>query len=76
VYSADDSALAVTATLLNRAGAPIGRLSQVPAALPAGMVQFDLPLARFPPDEYRIEVVAAGPTGPEAKIIIPFRVRN
>jgi VWFA-related protein len=76
VYSADDSAPAVTATLMNRAGTPIESLSRVPAALPAGMIQFDLPLARFPPEDYRIEVVATTPSGAEAKSVILFRVTN
>jgi hypothetical protein len=76
VYTADDGALAVTATLMNRAGTPMESLSRVGAALPAGLVQFDLPLARFPPDDYRIEVVATSPTGAEAKTVILFRVTN
>jgi hypothetical protein len=61
---------------MNRSGTPIESLSQVPAALPPGMVQFDLPLARFPPEDYRIEVVATSPTGPDAKTVILFRITN
>ena len=39
------------------------------APLPPGIVQFDLPLASLAPDEYRVELAAANPTGPrdEAK---------
>jgi VWFA-related protein len=76
VYPADDSAPTVTVTLTNRAGTPIESLSRVPAALPAGIVQFDLPLARFPPEDYRIEVVATSPASPEAKTVILFRITN
>jgi hypothetical protein len=54
------------------------QLSAVDAPLPAGTIQFDLPLASLAPDEYRIELTAANATGPkdEAKELIPFRVTN
>ena len=76
VYSGDDSAPTVTATLLNPIGAPMRSLAQVPASLPAGVVQFDLPLASLAPDDYRVEVRATGAGGQEARTLIQFRVTN
>ena len=77
-YGSGDSALAVTARLLNRRGIPMRQLSIVDGPLPPGMVQFDLPLASLAPDEYRVELAAANPAGPrdEAKEMIAFRVTN
>ena len=64
VYGRGDTVPAVTATLLNRRGNPMRELTQVPAELPAGVVQFDLSLASLAPDEYRVELVAANTQGP------------
>ena len=66
------------ATLLNRRGIPMRELQQVPADLPPGVVQFDLPLASLAPDEYRVELVAANAPGPrdEARKSLVFRVTN
>ena len=46
--------------------------------LPPGTIQFDLPLASLAPDEYRVELAAANPTGTrdEAKELLPIRVTN
>jgi hypothetical protein len=54
------------------------QLEVVDAPLPPGIVQFDLPLASLAPDEYRVELTAANPTGnkDEAKELLPFRVTN
>jgi VWFA-related protein len=76
VYSADDSVPTVTATLLNRLGTPMRSLSRVPAALPASLVQFDLPLSSLAPDDYRVEVVATSADGQSAKTVILFRITN
>jgi VWFA-related protein len=78
VYGPGDSAPNVTARLLNRRGTPMRRLGVITAPLPAGTIQFDLPLASLAPDEYRVELTAANPTGPkdEAKEMIAFRVTN
>jgi hypothetical protein len=76
VYSADDSTPTVTASLLNPIGTPMRSLSQVLASLPPGLVQFDLPLASLPPDEYRVEVVATSPAGQQARTVVLFRVTN
>lgn len=78
VYGPGDSAPNVTARLLNRRGIPMRRLAVIAAPLPLGTIQFDLPLASLAPDEYRVELTAANPTGPrdEAKEMIAFRVTN
>jgi hypothetical protein len=78
VYGPGDSAPNVTARLLNRRGTPMRRLGVITGPLPAGTIQFDLPLASLAPDEYRVELTAANPTGPkdEAKEMIAFRVTN
>jgi len=78
VYGPGDSTPAVTATLMNRRGAPMRVLSRVPADLAPGVIQFDLLLASLAPDEYRVEMVAANADGPgdEAREILVFRVTN
>ncbi len=77
-YGPGNRAPVVTARLLNRRGIPMRDLQAVDGPLPAGTVQFDLPLASLAPDEYRVELAAANPTGPrdEAKEMVPFRVTN
>jgi VWFA-related protein len=77
-YGQGDSFPTVTARLLNRRGVPMRQLQPVDGPLPPGTAQFDLPLASLAPDEYRVELEAANPTGPrdEAKELIPFRVTN
>ena len=77
-YGPNNIAPIVTARLLNRRGTPMRQLEVVEAALPAGIVQFDLPLASLAPDEYRVELAAANPTGnrDEAKELVPIRVTN
>ena len=78
VYGPADSTPIVIAHLLNRRGIAMRELNVVQAALPAGIIQFDLPLASLAPDEYRIELVAGNATGAkdEAKELIPIRVTN
>ena len=78
VYGPGSSSPSVTARLLNRRGIPMRQLEEIAASLPAGTVQFDLPLASLAPDEYRVELTAANRTGPkdEAKELIPIRVTN
>ena len=77
-YGPGNSTPVVTARLLNRKSIPMRELQVVDAPLPPGTVQFDLPLASLAPDEYRVELSAANPTGPrdEAKEMVPFRVTN
>lgn len=77
-YGAGESALTITAQLLNRRGTPMRLLRVVDGNLPPGTMQFDLPLASLAPDEYRVELTTANPSGPrdEAKEIITFRVTN
>jgi VWFA-related protein len=77
-YGPGTSSPVVTARLLNRRGIPMRSLQVVDAPLPPGTIQFDLPLASLAPDEYRVELAAANPTGPrdEAKEIVPFRVTH
>jgi hypothetical protein len=78
VYGPGDTTPVVTATLLNRRGSPMRKLQEVPAELPHGIVQFDLPLSSLAPDEYRVELVAANTQGPreEAREMLVFRVTN
>ena len=78
VYGPGNSSPTVTARLLNRRGIPMRQLDVIRAPLPAGTIQFDLPLASLAPDEYRVELTAANRTGPrdEAKEMIPFRVTD
>ena len=78
VYGPGDTTPVVTATLLNRRGSPMRKLEQVPAELPHGIVQFDLPLSSLAPDEYRVELAAANTQGPpdEAREVLVFRVTN
>lgn len=77
-YGPGEGALSITAQLLNRRGIPMRLLRVVDGQLPPGTVQFDLPLASLAPDEYRVELTTANPSGPrdEAKEIISFRVTN
>ena len=77
-YGAGESALTITAQLLNRRGTPMRLLRVVDGNLPPGTMQFDLPLASLAPDEYRVELTTANPSGPrdEAKEILSFRVTN
>jgi len=78
VYGRDDTTPSVTATLLNRRGSPMRELPRVPADLPPGVVQFDLPLASLAPDDYRVELIAANAQGPrdEAREMVVFRVAH
>ena len=78
VYGPGDTTPAVTATLLNRRGSPMRQLQQVPAELPQGVVQFDLPLSSLAPDEYRVELTAVNTQGPrdEAREVLVIRVTN
>lgn len=75
VYGPAGTPLVITATLLNRTGAPMRQLSLVPAELPDGIVQFDLPLASLAPGEYRVELVAKA-DAQEAREVVHFRVVN
>jgi VWFA-related protein len=75
VYGPNGASPAVKATLLNRAGVPMRPLTQVPAALPDGVVQFDLPLSWLAPEEYRVEMVATTGTQ-EAREVVLFRVTD
>jgi hypothetical protein len=77
-YGPNNIAPVVTARLLNRRGTPMRQLEVVDAPLPPGTIQFDLPLASLAPDEYRVELAAANPTGnrDEAKELLPIRVTN
>jgi hypothetical protein len=75
VYGPGGAAVDVSAELLNRLGAPMRRLHQVESSLPAGIVQFDLPLSSLAPDEYRVQLTARTGTQ-EAREVVLFRVVN
>jgi len=75
VYGPGGATPEVSARLLNRAGATMRALTQVPSSLPGAAVQFDLPLSSLAPDEYRVELIAK--TGnQEAREVVLFRVVN
>ena len=78
VYGAGNTTPVVTATLLNRRGIAMRELQTIPADLPAGIVQFDLPLASLAPDEYQIELRAANAQGApdEARERLRFSVTH
>jgi VWFA-related protein len=75
-YAGGGSTPVVSATLLNRLGNPMRTLSTVAADLSPDMAQFDLPLSSLAPEDYRLELVASGSGGPDAKMVITFRVTN
>jgi VWFA-related protein len=61
----------VTAQLLTPSGQPIAALSKLPDL--GGVSQFDLPLARYPRGDYRIQIRVAAGTSSTAQLI-PFRL--
>jgi VWFA-related protein len=61
----------VTAELLNPAGQPIATLTKLPDL--GGIVQFDLPLARYPRGDYRLQIRAADGSSSVAQLV-PFRL--
>lgn len=75
VYGPGGAPVDVSAELLNRLGVPMRRLLQVEGPLPAGIVQFDLPLSSLAPDEYRVQLIARTGTQ-EAREVVLFRVVN
>jgi VWFA-related protein len=77
-YAKEDATPVVSATLLNRRGIPMRELQQLPAVLPPGVVQFDLPLSSLAPDEYRVDLVVANAQSPrdEARETLVFRVTD
>ncbi len=77
-YGAGNTQPVVTARLLNRRGTTMRELPSVSGPLPPSLAQFDLVLASLAPDEYRLELAAANPTGPrdEVKEILNFRVTH
>lgn len=75
VYTPGDTPPTVTATLLNRTGAPMRELKRVTSDLPAEIVQFDLPLSSLAPEDYRVEIAALD-GGEQAKTVLLFRVTN
>ena len=61
------SAVAVTARLINRVGSVLLELS--PSTEVPALHQFDLPLARFAPGEYSLEVAAQSQSGTSRQLI-------
>jgi VWFA-related protein len=66
-------AVQVSARLMNRTGAAIATLTPMPEESSATLSQFDLPLARFAPGEYSIEVAAKSDAG-IARELIRFKI--
>ena len=67
------NAVQVSAKLINRVGAVLIDLAPMPAEAGRTLTQFDLPLARFAPGEYSIEVAARSDAG-TARELIRFRI--
>jgi len=78
VYAQGDTTPTVSANLLNRRGIRMRELQRLPADLPPGVVQFDLPLSSLAPDEYGVELIAANAQPPrdEARETLVFHVTN
>jgi VWFA-related protein len=66
-------AVQVSARLMNRSGAAIADLTPMASESSATLTQFDLPLARFAPGEYSIEVAAKSDSG-IARELIRFKI--
>ena len=64
---------AVDAVLLNRIRQPIRGLKPMASDVPAGVTQFDLPLAPLAPGDYALRLTASGPSGTVAEYVT-FRV--
>jgi VWFA-related protein len=67
------NAVQVSARLINRVGAVLIDLAPTPDDAGRMLTQFDLPLARFAPGEYSIEVAARSDAG-IARELIRFRI--
>ncbi len=67
------NAVQVSAKLVNRVGVVVADLAPMPEEAGQPLIQFDLPLARFAPGEYSIEV-AARSDGGTARELIRFRI--
>jgi VWFA-related protein len=59
----------VSAKLINRVGATLMQLSPMPPEAAVTLIQFELPLARFAPGEYSIEVAAESEAGTSRELI-------
>ena len=67
------NAVQVSARLINRVGAVLIDLAPTPDEAGRTLTQFDLPLARFAPGDYSIEVAARSDAG-TARELIRFRI--
>ena len=67
------NAVQVSAKLVNRVGTLVLVLAPMPEESGQKLTQFDLPLARFAPGEYLIEVAAQSDAG-TARELIRFRI--
>jgi hypothetical protein len=59
----------VSARLVNRVGSTVSEFTRVPLARDGTVTQFDLPLARFAPGEYSIEIAAQSSSGISRELI-------
>jgi VWFA-related protein len=67
------NAVQVSAKLVNRIGVVVADLAAMPDEAGRTLTQFDLPLSRFAPGEYSIEVAAKSDAG-MARELIRFRI--
>jgi VWFA-related protein len=68
-YDPSGGQVTVSAKLINRVGAKLTELKAVPFDNSPMLSQFDLPLARFAPGEYSIEIAAQSPSGTSRELI-------
>jgi VWFA-related protein len=68
-YDAAGQEVVVSAKLMNRVGAVLLELSPTPGGIGSSLSTFDLPLARFAPGEYSLEVAAQSESGMSRQLI-------
>jgi VWFA-related protein len=68
-YDLSGGQVTVSAKLINRVGAMLTELKAMPFENSTTLSQFDLPLARFAPGEYSIEIAAQSPSGTSRELI-------
>jgi len=68
-YDPAGAPVTVSAKLINRVGSQLTELTPMPFANGEALSQFDLPLARFAPGEYSIEIAARSTSGISRELI-------
>jgi hypothetical protein len=68
-YDTSGGQVTVSAKMINRVGATLTELKAVPFDNSPTLSQFDVPLARFAPGEYSIEIAAQSASDTARKLI-------